>query len=227
MEKTLIGYVAAVARAACGLAPDRRGRSADFSVSRRRRAGWPFITRSSKGWAGLFGGRPLNHCGGGASRNENAPQPDVRLTARRSLAACGTPPAENPDSPIPLTVPLTGASICDDGAGPLAPTDAEAPRRPYLWSGLWGDIRDQLRWHPILSTLVAAFGALVITAIAIAHGAHNRDTVGSVTRCWNQQPGDDSPGAPCLTTPIAPATTPKLHCGGPNGLIRRCDDDDG
>jgi hypothetical protein len=228
MEKTLVGCVAAVVLAACCLASDRRGRSADFSTSRCRRAGWPFITRSFKGWAGLFGGRPLNQCGGSASGNGNAAQPDTRLIAGLSLAACATRPTEKPDSPIRLTMSPTGASIRDDGAGPPAPPDAEGPRRPYLWSGLWADIRDQFRRHPILLPLAAAFGAVVITAIATAHARHDGSTVGGATRCWNHTPGDDyAPGTPCLTTPIAPATTPKLHCGGPNGLIRRCDDDDG
>lgn len=39
----------------------------NMSASRRRRAGWPFITRSSLGCSGLFGWRLLNQRGGGAS----------------------------------------------------------------------------------------------------------------------------------------------------------------
>jgi hypothetical protein len=211
--------------------PDSRCRSLNTSVSRCRRAGWPFITRPL-GWAGLFGGRPFTQCGGGASANEDGLHLDVPLisgTSRLSLVGSAVRPDEQPDSALPLTsVGLPTLTSVDNGdTRHLVPLHAGECRERNLWSCFTRRIRDQFRQHLILSTLGAALGAAVITAITVPHSPHpDSTTIGEITHWWNQQPGDDSPGTPSVTTPRTPSTTPRLHCGGPNGLIRRCEDDD-
>jgi hypothetical protein len=78
MGETRTESVADVVLTQCGrLTTDRSNGLANLSSSHRRRAGWPFITRSSLGWAGLFGGRPLNQRGGGASTGDEDGAPPV------------------------------------------------------------------------------------------------------------------------------------------------------
>jgi hypothetical protein len=183
MEKTLKESVAVVALATCHRATDHCQWTVNFSPSRRCRAGWPIITRSSFGWAGLFGGRPLIQCGGGASFGGDDTRPPV---------SC----------------------------------DAAEPRRPARAAGLWGGLRGRFRRHPILSLLAAAFGAATVAAIAIAEGLHIGGTGGGATSCWNE-PTAYIADTPCLSTPTVPAKPQHFHCGGPDGLIRLCEDDDG